>query len=156
MVQFTFTGARAVAAATLLGTIVLAGPLWAAKQDFAPAPAADRVEARIKELHSKLHITAAQETQWDKVAQMMRDNAKAMVELQKDRAQDAKATDTNAMEVLKSYSGVVDAHAAGIHKFIPVFQAFYDTLSDEQKKTADALFRSRARTAARHSQLSKN
>jgi hypothetical protein len=155
MFQFTFSGARAVAAATLLGTIVFAGPLWA-KQDFAPAPAADRVEARIKELHSKLHVTAAQESQWNKVAEMMRDNAKAMVGLQKDRAQDAKSTNENAIDVLKSYSGVVDAHADGIHKFIPVFQAFYDTLSDDQKKTADALFRSRARTAAKQSQMSKN
>jgi hypothetical protein len=59
------------------------------------------------------------------------------------------------MDVLKSYSGVVDTHADGLHKFIPVFGKFYDTLSDEQKKTADAMFRSRARTAVKESQLSK-
>ena len=156
MFQLTFPGARAVAAGTLLATIVLVSPLPATSEDFAPAPEAARVEARIQELHSKLHITAAQETQWNNVAQMMRDNAKAMVSLQKDRAQDAKSTDMTAVDVLKSYSAVTDAHADGIHKFIPVFQAFYDTMSDAQKKTADALFRSRARTAAHRSQMSKS
>ena len=155
MFQFTFPGARAVAAAMLLSTIVLARPLPATSEDFAPAPAAALVEARIKELHSKLHVTTAQETQWNNVAQMMRDNAKAMVSLQKDRAQDAKSTDMNAVDVFKSYSAVIDAHADGIHKFIPVFQAFYDTMSEAQKKTADALFRSRARTEAERSQKSK-
>ncbi len=155
MFQFTFPGARAIAAATLLGTIALAMPSLAASEEFAAAPAADRVEARIKELHVKLHVTAAQETQWSNVAQMMRDNAKAMVGLQKERAEDVKSMDVNAVDVLKSYSGVIDAHAEGIHKFIPVFQAFYDTMSDEQKKIADVLFRSRARTAAQHSQASK-
>lgn len=155
MFQFTFPGARAVAAAMLLGTIVLARPWPAASEELAAAPAADLVETRIKELHSKLHVTAAQEAKWNNVAQMMRDNAKAMVDLQKDRAEDAKSPSETAVEVIKSYSGVVDAHADGIHKFIPVFQAFYDTMSDEQKKTADALFRKRARAAAKKSQTSK-
>lgn len=155
MFQFTFPGARVVAAATLLGTIVLARPLPATSEELAAAPAADFVETRIKELHSKLHVTAAQEAKWNNVTQMMRDNAKAMVDLQKDRAEDAKSPSETAVEVLKSYSGVVDAHAAGIHKFIPVFQAFYDTMSEEQKKTADSLFRKRARAAAKKSQTSK-
>jgi hypothetical protein len=155
MFQLTRPGAHAVATAVLLGAMLIATPS-PAKEDFAPAPKADRVEARIKELHGKLHITAAQETQWNTVAQMMRDNASAMVSLQKDRAEDAKDTNLSAVEVLQSYSGVVDAHADGLHKFIPVFQAFYDTMSPEQKTTADSLFRTRARTSAKNSQLSKN
>jgi len=162
MFQFTFSGARTVTAVTLLGAIVLASPLPASSADPAPAPSADLapapspdvVEARIKMLHTKLHITTAQESQWNDVAQMMRDNAKAMVSLQKDRAEDARSVNESAMDVLKSYSGVVDAHADGIHKFIPVFQTFYDTMSDSQKKTADSLFRSRARSAAKNSQMS--
>src|ERR1043166_3003892 len=108
MFHFTFPGARAVVAATLLGAFVLVRPLPATSADLAPAPAADVVEARIKMLHTKLHITAAQESQWNNVAQMMRDNAKAMVSLQKDRAEDAKSADESAVDVLKSYSGVVD------------------------------------------------
>ena len=33
-------------------------------------------------------------------------------------------------------------------KFVPAFQALYDSMSDAQKKTADAMFRSRVRSAA--------
>jgi hypothetical protein len=95
MFSFTQTPARALAAATLLGSIVLAGP-FAIAANHAGVPAAiqlgstretlaqastapattesapageksDPVEARIKELHSRLHITAAQQSQWDKL-----------------------------------------------------------------------------------------
>ncbi|HEY9157260.1 MAG TPA: Spy/CpxP family protein refolding chaperone [Candidatus Binatus sp.] len=165
----------ASAAAALLGAIVLAGPLFAASGDFsqaaatkspaagevvaqaappemmaAPAPEAHgiaSVEARITELHKKLHITDAQKTQWDDLAQVMRDNAQAMVELQKQRAANAKSL--NAVEVVKSYGSVIEAHDAGMKKFIPAFEALYNSMSDAQKKVADSLFRSRARTAAK-------
>jgi hypothetical protein len=40
---------------------------------------------------------------------------------------------------------VIDAHQAGMTKFIPAFTAFYDSLSEAQKKTADSMFRTRAR-----------
>jgi len=41
-----------------------------------------------------------------------------------------------AIEHIKSYAAITDAQAAGIHKFLPAFQALYDTMSDAQKKTA--------------------
>lgn len=154
MLQRIRTGIFAVAVAMLLG-VVVSDPRPAGAENLAPAPGHKLVEARIKELHTKLHVTAAQEAAWNDVAQMMRDNAKAMVEPQQDRAADAKSMNASAIDVLKSYSGVVDAHADGLHKFIPVFQKFYDTLSEEQKKTADVMFRSRARTAVKAGQMSK-
>src|SRR5215207_1388482 len=46
---------------------------------------ADRVEARITELHSKLKITRQQESQWNDVAQIMRENAKTMDALAQER-----------------------------------------------------------------------
>ena len=93
MFSSTQRSARTLAAATVLGLIVLAGPfaiasgqggasaaatqLGSAPQILAQASTApattesapageksDPVEARIKELHSRLHITAAQQTQW--------------------------------------------------------------------------------------------
>jgi LTXXQ motif family protein len=178
MFSFTQTAARAVAAATLLGSIVLAGPFASAaavapavavvQTDYAAgyapqilaqastspattesAPASDKadpVEARIKELHKRLHITAAQQTQWDNLVQVMRDNAKAMTDLQQQRKQDAKAM--TAVDAVKSYQAVIEAHEAGMAKFVPAFQALYDSMSDAQKKTADAMFRSKVRTAA--------
>jgi protein CpxP len=106
-----------------------------------------KVEARIKALHAKLHITPAQETQWNALAQVMRENAHAIAELREERAEQAKSM--NAIEHLKAYAAITDAQAAGIHKFLPAFQALYDTMSDSQKKIADALFRSRALAAAK-------
>src|ERR1019366_7969511 len=108
MISITRPKARATtAAATLLGAIVLATPLFAASTDStaatkspaassrqemastavtAPGSGTASVDSRIKELHKKLHITDAQKTQWDNLAQVMRDNAQAMVDLQKQRA----------------------------------------------------------------------
>jgi|SRR5579862_655045 len=134
----------------MLGGIVLSSslPVTAAGSKAKPVPA-NPVEARIKKLHRDLHITAAQESQWSEVAQMMRDNSKAMADLHQQRVDDAKAL--GAVDELKSYAAVIDAHADGLHKFIPVFQSLYDSMSDAQKKTADSVFRSRMLAAAKRS-----
>ncbi len=160
MILFKHPGARTFgAAATVLGAIVLASPLFVARQALAqassqvamastasesakPAP----VEARIRDLHRRLHITDAQKPQWDSLAQVMRNNAQAMMELQKQRAADAKSM--NAVDVVKSYASVVEEHEAGMKRFIPPFEALYDTMSDAQKKTADSLFRSHQQNSA--------
>jgi hypothetical protein len=137
--------------ATLLATIVFASPFLSVSGTFAQAAAktkptpADPVEARIKTLHSRLHITADQESLWEKVAQVMRENAKAMADHRTEAAQNAQGR--SAVDELKSYAAAIDAHADGIHKFIPTFQALYDSMSDAQKKTADAVFRSRISAA---------
>jgi periplasmic protein CpxP/Spy len=162
----SLTARASVAAASLVGAIVLATPLFAASGDSmnttrsgAPssreemasnAPdssASETVETHIKELHKKLKITDAQKTQWDALAQVMRDNAQKMAELEKRRSADAKSM--TAVDVVKSYSEVIDAHEDGMKKFIPAFEDLYNSLSDSQKKIADALFRSRARSEAR-------
>jgi hypothetical protein len=70
----------------------------------------------------------------------MRDNAKTMDALHKARA--GNANTITAIDDLKSYSEIAAVHADGIKKFIPVFAALYDTMPDDQKKNADAIFRS--------------
>ena len=133
--HFTFAAARAVTAAALVAIIAFAsGPVIAAK-----ASAQDRVETRIKDMHAKLKITQAQEEQWAKVAQVMRDNEKAVEPLIKARKENAKTM--TAVDDLKSYGGITDAHADGIKKFTPVFATLYAGMSDNQKQEADALFR---------------
>ena len=148
--MFIQSAARVFAAATLVGSLVLAGPFaFAAPATTEPAMAAakaDPVEAHIKELHNKLHITAAQQTQWDSLVQVMRDNAKAMTDLQKQRGQDASAM--TAVDAIKSYQAVIAAHEAGMAKFVPAFQALYDSMSSAQKETADSMFRGKVRAAA--------
>jgi hypothetical protein len=109
-----------------------------------PAPAAkashiDRTEARIMELHGALKITEGQEELWSALIHVMRENAKIMDTLA--QAREEKAKTMNAVEDLKSYSGISDAYAEGMKKFIPPFEALYASMSDEQKKNADILFR---------------
>ena len=111
-----------------------------------PQHPGDDIEARIKTLHSQLHITPEQQRAWDDVAQVMRENAKAMAEQQgKQVAAEKSAT---APEMLSTYAGTMDTHAASIHKFMPIFRQLYDSMSDAQKKTADAVFRERVHAAA--------
>jgi len=99
---------------------------------------ADRVEARITELRSKLKITPEQEDKWNNLTQVMRDNAQKLDSLTQARTQNAGKT--TAIDDLNSYSQIADAHADGVKKFVPAFQALYDSMSEPQKKHADALF----------------
>ena len=38
-----------------------------------------------------------------------------------------------AVDAVKSYQAVIEAHEAGMAKFVPAFQALYDSMSDAQK-----------------------
>ncbi len=170
MTSFTRSPLRTLAVATLLGSLALAFPLLANAGDFgasttapvvlaqaAAAPATtqpaslnagpdEAVEAHIKELHNRLHITAAQQSQWDNLVAVMRSNATSMVDLQKARGQDSSSM--NAVDAIKSYQMVIREHEKGMDKFVPAFEALYSTMSDAQKKTADSMFRGNVRTAS--------
>ncbi len=149
----SFMRVQATAPAETTPSTTGPAPSTTAPSTTGPAPTArpttrtDRVEARIRELHSKLKITPAQEAQWNAVAQVMRDNAKHMEDLTKARA--AKAN-MNAVDDLQSYSDIIAAHDEGIKKFIPAFENLYSSMSPEQKKTADELFRQRRARMAAH------
>ena len=145
--QYTYAAARAVAAAGLAAIIAFAsGPVLAAKASAQQR--VDRVEARITDMHAKLMITQAQEDQWGKVAQTMRDNEKAIEPLIKTRAENSKTM--TAVDDLKSYGEITDAHADGIKKFTPVFATLYNGMSDAQKKEADTLFRHGGKKSKAH------
>jgi hypothetical protein len=134
--QFTITGARAVAAAALVASFALAPVMaFAADKDANE----DRAELRIKDMHAKLQITPAQEPQWEQVATVMRDDAKSMDTLTQSRFDHAK--DMSAVDDLKSYGDIATAHAEGIKKLTPVFATLYSSMSDDQQKEADLLFR---------------
>jgi LTXXQ motif family protein len=138
--RFTHSAARAVAAVGLFTALAFAaGPALAAKAVAAKAPSGDRVEARIKNMHATLKITHEQEEQWAKVAHVMRENAKALDTLTEARFKNVKTM--NAIDDLKSYGEITDAHADGIKRFTPVFATLYTSMSDAQKSQADDLFR---------------
>lgn len=115
----------------------------------APAPNSPeaRVEARIKDLHAKLHITAAQEAQWDQFAQIMRANARDMGQELQQRAQQFPSM--NAVQDLKSYEQLAEGHVQRLQKLIPAFEALYNAMPDQQKQLADQVFRA---TAAQRAQ----
>ncbi len=105
----------------------------------APSPRspAEMVEARITDLRTKLQITAAEESRFTAVADVMRANAQSMEALLGERVRNM---DTTAIGALRWYERLTDAHAAALNKFVPAFEALYTALSDSQRKTADAMF----------------
>jgi len=96
------------------------------------------VEKHIKDLHVRLKITPAQESQWNAVAETMRENAKEL-----DRAidkRDATVASATAIDNLNSYADIAQAHANGVRKLASAFSGLYSAMSDEQKKEADEVF----------------
>ncbi len=47
----------------------------------------------------------------------------------------------NAVEHMKFHSEITEAHLDQLNKLIPPFEAFYASMSDEQKKITDTIFR---------------
>ena len=128
-----------------LATIFLANAnlSFAASGKKSPAhartSAVEYTEAQIKQLEGALTITEAQKPLWNDLTQVMRDNAKEMDALTKDKAENAKTM--NSVEHLKLHSQITEAHLAQLKKLIPPFEAFYNSQSDEQKKITNTLFR---------------
>jgi TolA-binding protein len=105
--------------------------------------AVEHTEAQIKQLQGALNITEAQKELWNNLTQVMRENAKDMDALREDRAKErAEGTKTlNAVEHMKLHSQITKAQLDQMEKLIPPFEAFYSSLSDEQKNTTDTVFR---------------
>jgi len=130
------------AAAPAAPSAAPAAPSTAPATKAAPTKTSKRmsgIEARIKSLHTRLKITAAQEPQWQQVAQVMRDNAATVEKLVNER--NAKLKTMTAVDNLQTYTDVAQAHADGLKKLVPVFDTLYASMSDEQKKVADGVFR---------------
>ena len=144
--QFTNPRTLVISAVVFLFTIAFAGANLSyavsghrGHKTMAKVSKVDRTEARIKDLHATLKITPAQEDLWNKVTEVMRENAKTMDALNQARSEKAKTM--TAVEDLQSYSEVAQAHANGLKNFVPVFEELYASMSDDQKKDADTLFR---------------
>ena len=108
------------------------------------------VERRIADLHAKLHITSQQSQQWDQFTQVMRDNAREMDGIYQERAQ--KLGSMSALDNMQSYAQIEQQRAQEVQKLLPAFQALYASLSDQQKKTADQVFRNDVAHAEAHHQ----
>jgi hypothetical protein len=151
MTRFRLIGGPVSAAvvATVLATTSIISPTYAATPETGATQAApsqptharakaDAVETRIAQLKQRLEITPAEMPQWNAVAQVMRDNATAIRTLAAERIHNQKTM--TAVDDLRSYEALAEAHAEGIKKLLPAFQALYDSMSDQQKKNADLVF----------------
>jgi hypothetical protein len=138
---------RAVAFALLAGGIVAAGS--APAQDATAGPALDRpaaspaqgdpTEARIKYLHDRMRITAEQEDLWGGVAQAMRDNPQSFVPFLKERLR--AMTTGSAPDLLHVYQALGEAQVGSLRRIMSAFEPLYTSLSESQKKIADAILR---------------
>ncbi|WP_118178842.1 Spy/CpxP family protein refolding chaperone [Paraburkholderia phosphatilytica] len=96
-----------------------------------------RVEQRITYLHQQLKITPAQEQQWNAFADVMRNNGTTMANLYEQRKA---ATNQSALDDMKQYSDIAQAHADGMKKLVDAFEPLYNSFSPDQKKLADTTF----------------
>ena len=108
-------------------------------QVVAGISAVEHTEAQIKQLQGTLNITEDQQKLWDKLVQVMRENAQEMDALTKNMAENTKTM--NALEHMKFHSQITEAHLAQLKKLIPPFEAFYNSMSDQQKNITDMVFR---------------
>jgi hypothetical protein len=144
-----------LAASLLFGTAALAqtpaspaaGGGVTATGAAAQGQANDRVEAHIRQLHTQLKITAAEEPQWTVVAQTMRDNAAQIDALIAKREQD---TSMSALDDLDSYAQITQANSDGVKKLAAVFAPLYNAMPDDQKRNADQVFAETHRRHAAH------
>lgn len=101
--------------------------------------AVDHTETQIKQLQGALKITEAQKELWNNLTQVMRENARDMDAFTKERAENTKTM--NAVEHMKLHSQITETQLDQLKKFIPPFEALYASMSDEQKKSTDTIFR---------------
>jgi hypothetical protein len=120
-----------------------AAPATPAPKAVAPqaayAAAESRVEERIVQMHLRLKITPAQQPGWDAFAKVMRDNVGSSTEAYQQRQ--ASIATMSAPENMQNFAQIEQARAQGVQNLAVAFQTLYGTLSDDQKKTADAMFR---------------
>jgi hypothetical protein len=116
-----------------------------AQQQPTPQPQRERplpgrhVEGRIAYMWAELRITPAQQAQWDRVATAMRAQAAQMDQMaQQMRAR--RDQPSNAMDQLERRAQMAELHANNAKTFAAAFKPLYDSLSDDQKKSADELF----------------
>lgn len=143
--RVVFPATFVVMMVTFLSTVIFINPRSSfAASETKKAPettrttAAEYAETQIKQLQTSLKITKDQEQSWNDLTVVMRENAKDVDALRKERA--ANRGTLNAVERMKFHSQVTESQLNQMKKFIPVFETFYNGLSDEQKKNADEIF----------------
>jgi protein CpxP len=99
------------------------------------------LEGRIAYLRAELKITDAQAPAFDKVAQAMRENSQALAgAMQKMRGN--RDQPRSAVEHLEARAEFDKLRVQSSERFLAAFKPLYDSLSPDQKKSADELLAS--------------
>lgn len=144
MTRRTLT-AMALVAALAGGSAVAVGPIVAdaqSQQQPAHRAAFDpgrHIEGRIAYLKTELKITDAQGPLFDKVANVMRENAKAMGETAQSLRGDPNQPRT-AVAHLEAHVKFAQLRADGEAKMLAAFRPLYQAMSPDQQKAADEMF----------------
>ena len=99
------------------------------------------IDGRIAYLKAELKITDAQAPLFDKVAQAMRDNAKAVHQVV-EQMRGSRGQPQSAVQRLEVRSQFAALRAQASERYLTAFKPLYAALSDQQKKTADELLAS--------------
>jgi periplasmic protein CpxP/Spy len=101
-------------------------------------PRASHIDGRIAYMKAELKITPAQEAQWDKVAQVLRQNeTERRTAFEQVRAN--RKPPENALQHLEGEARFAAMRAQQADRFLAAFRPLYDSLSATQKKSADDL-----------------
>jgi periplasmic protein CpxP/Spy len=123
-------------------------PAPAAPQQQAPRVRPSHVEGRIAYMKAELKITSAQEAQFDKVAQALRQNdTERRQSFTQIRAERRNQTALQRLEAQARFSAM---RAQQSDRFLAAFRPLYDSLSSDQKKAADDLFGGHMRRFGHH------
>jgi periplasmic protein CpxP/Spy len=141
--------AMTLAAAAFLAAGTMTPPAYAQTATHAKPTAAkaatsmrpESVDQRIAQLRRELKITAAQEQDWQAVAQVMKSNADTMQNLVQQTRSEGPRSQRNALEDLQNYQKFAQAHADGLQKLTSAFATLYNSMTPEQKANADKVFR---------------
>ncbi|MGC2200413.1 MAG: Spy/CpxP family protein refolding chaperone [Stellaceae bacterium] len=99
-------------------------------------PPPQNIETNIASLHQRLQITPGQEAQFNAVANVMRENARAEA-----NAPTQPPPNTTAVDDLRAFIKYSEVELAGYKRLLPALEALYATMSPTQRRTADAIFR---------------
>ncbi|HUC19679.1 MAG TPA: Spy/CpxP family protein refolding chaperone [Acetobacteraceae bacterium] len=113
-----------------------------------PAGGPETAQQYIDQLHATLQITPAQQPQWDRFAQAMTGNAESMHQAFAQRG--AALGTMNAAQNMQSYAELAALHARNMQTLANAFQALYATMTPEQQRNADAVFRTGGAPVGHH------
>jgi hypothetical protein len=127
-------GAGPIAAAALLFLSLAATPSIAQGPPGGPGGAGGGAEALVGQLRAAIRPTAAQQTQFNAVAQVMRENAAAESRIAPPQQQGS------AVDQLRTGIQIDQMELDGMRRLLPAMEALYGVLSPQQQRAADSVF----------------